>query len=186
MPASNGSPESDGEEPAEPPAGGIAEGFASEIDSKPADERVYRVALQLYEPTRVSAVAERATCSTDTARRHLGRLADIGVVERVSDDPDMFARNESYFEWRKRERFSELSEADLTERLTDLTAHEREFRNTYAANDPDAVEALDHADYDAVEDVWLDLSEWRTVRRRIRRLEAVRRRRGSDTNAVQP
>ena len=186
MPASNGSPESDGEEPAEPPTGGLAEGFASEIDSKPADERVYRVALQLYEPTRVSAVAERATCSTDTVRRHLGRLADIGVVDRISDDPDTFSRNESYFEWRERERLSDLSEADLTERLTDLTAHEREFRDTYAADDPNAVDALDHADYDAVEDVWLDLSEWRTVRRRIRRLEAVRKRRGSGTNTVRP
>jgi len=65
----------------------LAAGFSEDLDSEPADERVYRVALQLYEPAGVSDVAERAACAPDTARRHLNRLADIGVVEAVSESP---------------------------------------------------------------------------------------------------
>ena len=75
---------------------GLAEGFSADLDAEPADERVYRVALQLYDPAGVSEIAKRASCAPDTARRHLKRLADIGVVERVSESPLTFARNESY------------------------------------------------------------------------------------------
>lgn len=186
MPTSNGDAENDDKNGKGHPTVTLTDEFASELESKPADERVYRVALQLYEPTRVSAVAKRADCSTDTARRHLKRLADIGVVERTSDSPNTFSRNESYFEWRKRDRLARLPDAELTDRLGALTAREREFRETYDTDDPDAVDALDHTDYDGIEDVWLDLSEWHTVRRRIRRLEAVRKRRRSDSGAARP
>ena len=74
----------------------LGEGFSADLDAEPADERVYRVALQLYDPAGVSEIAERAACAPDTARRHLRRLADIGVVERVSESPLTFARNKSY------------------------------------------------------------------------------------------
>jgi predicted transcriptional regulator len=162
---------------------GLADEFGAELAAEPADERVYRVALQLYEPTRIAAVAERADCAPDTARRHLERLAEIGIVDRVADDPATYRRNESYFEWRKRYRLGGLSDAELRDRLEDLTEREREFRDRYEADGPGAVDALDVADYEGIEDVWLDLSEWETVRRRIRRIEAVRRKRADDSNS---
>ncbi|ELZ40583.1 transcriptional regulator [Halorubrum californiense DSM 19288] len=167
------------------PAGefGLAEGFGADLDAEPADERVYRIALQLYDPAGVSAIAERASCAPDTARRHLKRLADIGVVERVSASPLTFVRNESYFEWRLRNRLEALSRDELHDRLADLTEREREFRERFDADSPTDVDALKHADYDDVETVWLALSEWRTVRDRIDRLEAVRRDRGPDPSA---
>lgn len=161
----------------------LADEFGADLAAEPADERVYRVALQLYEPTRVAAVAERADCADDTARRHLERFAEIGVVERVGDDPATYRRNESYFEWRKRHRLERLSDAELRDRLADLTQRERGFRDRYDADGPGEVDALEVADYDDVEDVWLDLSEWETVRRRIRRIEAVRRKRMDDSNS---
>ncbi|QWC19432.1 ArsR family transcriptional regulator [Halorubrum sp. 2020YC2] len=160
---------------------GLAEGFSTDLDAEPADERVYRVALQLYEPAGVSAIAERASCAPDTARRHLKRLADIGVVERVSESPLTFARNESYFEWRLRNRLEALSRDELHERLAELTERESAFRERFDAESPTDVDAFDHAEYDDVETVWLALSEWHTVRERIDRLEAVRRDRGSDS-----
>ena len=161
----------------------LADEFGAELAAEPADERVYRVALQLYEPTRVAAVAERADCAPDTARRHLERLAEIGVVDRVADDPATYRRNESYFEWRKRHRLEGLSDAALRDRLADLAGREREFRDRYDADGPAEVDALDVADYDEIEDVWLDLSEWETVRRRIRRIESVRQNRADDSNS---
>ena len=161
----------------------LASRFGEELASAPADERVYRVALQLYEPAGVSEIAERASCAPDTARRHLKRLADIGVIHSASETPVTYQRNESYFEWRLRNRLETLSASELRERLSDLTARERDFRNQFEADSPGDVDALEHADFDDVEDVWSELSEWRTVRQRIRRLEAVRRRRddGSST-----
>jgi len=160
----------------------LAEGFSADLESEPADERVYRVALQLYEPTGVSAIAERASCAPDTARRHLERLADIGVVEPVSESPLTYARHESYFEWRQQNRLENRSQTELHDRLTELTAREAAFREQFDAASPTAVDAFDHADYDDLEAVWLELSEWQTVRERIEQLEAVRQDRGGDSS----
>jgi hypothetical protein len=71
----------------------------------------------------------------------------------------------------------------LRDRLADLTEREREFRDRYDADGPAEVDALEVADYDGIEDVWLDLSEWETVRRRIRRIETVRQNRADDSNS---
>lgn len=163
-----------------PPEFDLASRFTSELEAAPADERVYRTALQLYEPTRVAIIADRASCATDTARRHLERLADIGVLERVGDSPLTYRRNESYFEWRKRDRLKQLTSEQLQDQLTELTTRDREFKEFYDAEAPSDVDALDHSSYDQVEEVWLDLSEWETVRQRIRRLEAVRKQRSTD------
>lgn len=161
----------------------VATEFASALDSEPADERVYRVALQLYKPARVAAIAERADCAPGTARRHLERLAEIGVLEQVADAPTTYQRNESYFEWRTRSRLAQLEPNQLQERLEELTARERALRDQYDADHPGNVDALDHADYDQVEEVWLDLSEWETVQRRIRRLEDVRQQRAAESDS---
>jgi predicted ArsR family transcriptional regulator len=163
------------------PAFDVAEGFDDAMSDAPADERVYRVALQLYEPARTAEVADRAACAPDTARRYLQRLTELGVIRRVTDDPATYQRNESYFEWRKRQRLIDWSMDELQDRLETLTARERTFRERYDADTPGDVDALAHADHDELEAVWLDLSEWQTVRQRIQRLEAVRRHRTSDS-----
>ncbi|MFA1612273.1 DUF7342 family protein [Halobellus rubicundus] len=162
---------------------GIAESFEDELAAAPADERVYRIALQLHEPARISEIADRADCASDTARRHCERLAEIGVLDSVGDEPVTYRRNEAYFEWRRRDRLTELSSEQRRERLAELTSREREFRDQYGVDDPDAVVATEHADYDELEAVWADLSEWRTVRRRMERLESVRRRTTSDSSS---
>ena len=152
----------------------LVDDFADELAGERADERIYRIALQLYEPARIAAIADRADCAPDTARRHLRRLADIGVVERVSVEPATYRRNESYFEWRERSRLERLSPGERRERLETLTERERTFRERYDAEGPEAVDALAHASHADLEEVWDDLAEWSTVRRRLERLEAVR------------
>jgi predicted ArsR family transcriptional regulator len=166
-----------------PPEFEIAESFEDELADKPADERVYRIALQLHEPARVAEIADRADCAPDTARRHCERLAEIGVLNRISDEPATYQRNEAYFEWRKRNRLTELSSEQRQERLAELTSREREFRDQYGVDGPAAVVATEHADYDELEAVWSDLSEWQTVRQRIERLESVRQRTATDSSS---
>lgn len=166
----------------EPPSDfDLVAGFDERVVDAPADERVYRVAVQLYDPARVAEIADRASCAPDTARRHLERLAEIGVVTVESTDPITYRRNESYFEWRRRSRLEELSMSELRDRVAELGARDRTFGERYDADGPGDVDALDHATHAEIEDVWLDLDEWATIRRRIERLEAVRRRRGGDS-----
>jgi len=166
----------------EPPGFDVAEQFGTVVSEAPADERVYGVALQLHEPARVADIAERAECAPDTARRHLRRLAELGVVELVTDSPAAYRRNEAYFEWRERQRLADCSMTELRDRLKTLVEREQEFKDRYDADTPANVSVLEHAD-DDIEAVWLDLSEWGTVRDRIERLDAVRRDRAADSAA---
>lgn len=170
--------------PTRPTDSSLADEFTDELASQPADERVYRVAIQLHEPTRVATIAERADCAVDTARRHLRKLVAIGVLEQTGESPDAFARNESYFEWRKRNRLAQLSQAELQERLHDLSEQASSFRKRFDAENPSDVDALEHADHDDLEAVWRDLDDWRTIRERIERLEAVRQRRSGNPGVV--
>ncbi|WP_432508284.1 DUF7342 family protein [Halorubrum ezzemoulense] len=114
----------------------LAEGFHDDVDSAPSDERVYRVALGLYDPAGVTVVAEHASCAPDTARRYLKRLENIGVVEAVSETPLTYTRNESYFEWRRRNRLENLSSSELRDTLSELTARERAFRDQFGLDAP--------------------------------------------------
>lgn len=145
--------------------------------------RLYTVALQLYDLTRVRDVAERADVSKETARDYLKWFAELGVVEQTGESPDTFQRNEEYFEWRRIERLRSQSPEERLERLEQLTEKEAEYRDRFGADGPDDVDALSHADYDELETVWRDLQEWRTVRRRIRELERARQRQ-DDTDRV--
>lgn len=160
--------------------GEVATQFADELSDAPADQRVYRVALELYEPTRIAEIAARAECASDTARRHCERLADIGVISAETDDPTTYRRNESYFEWRRKNRLASLTQQQLQEELQTLINRERTFRERYGVSSPAAVDAVAVGDYEGVEEVWFDCSEWETVRRRIERLDAERRRRMED------
>ena len=169
--------------PDDAPTPDVAKEFAEAVSDAPADERVYRVALELHEPARVAEVAERADCAPDTARQHLQRFVNLGVLTRVTDEPATYQRNESYFEWRKRQRLADCSMDELRDRLETLTDRERTFRERYGADTPAAVDALAHADHDEVEAIRRDLSEWQTVRDRIERVEAGRRHRTSDRSS---
>lgn len=163
---------------------GLADEWRSQWEGESTRDRVYAVALQLHEPTRVREVAERAEVSKETARDYLRWFTDLGVLDQVAESPDTFQRNEQYFEWRRVQRLRNRSDEELVDRLEELTRLEREYRDRFGADDPGAVDALDHADYDDMESVWRDLQEWRTVRRRIRELERARQRRDDDDRAL--
>jgi predicted transcriptional regulator len=153
--------------------------FASDSDDRlenaPADERVYRITLDLTDPNRVSEVADRADCSVNTARRHLKRLAEIGLLTRVTENPATYKRNEAYFEWRRLNRLAELSEQEYKSRLGDLLAKNEDYKQTFDAESPDDIDPLEYAEYGDPEQVWLDITNWEAVRQEIHDLRRVNR-----------
>jgi transposase len=155
----------------------LAAEWREQRQNQSTKDRVYTAALQLYDATRVKEVAEQAEVSKETARDYLKWFCDLGVLEQTAESPDMFKRNEQYFEWRRIERLQQQSEEELIARLEELTQQEQEYRDRYDADDPSSVDALSHADYDELEAVWRDIQEWRTIRRRIEELEQARQRR---------
>lgn len=161
----------------------VGDEWRQQREQESTRDRLYRVALQLSEPTRVRAVAERADVSKETARDYLQWFAELGVVEQTNTSPDEFTRNEQYFEWRRIQRLQSQPEETLRAQLEDLTAQERAYRDRFGVENPSDVDALEHADYTDVEDVWQAVQEWRTVRRRIRELERARQYREDDTHA---
>ncbi|WP_396613899.1 helix-turn-helix domain-containing protein (plasmid) [Haloferax sp. S1W] len=127
------------ESPRGPPEDDFADGLRERLDAAPADERVYRVALELTKPARVSEIATRADCSKNATRRHLNRLTESGALTKVTENPATFERNESYFAWRRRTRLAEFSETEYKERLGELLAEDDAYRDTYGVDDPQFV-----------------------------------------------
>ena len=158
-----------------PPPSDFSEDFGERLDTAPADERVYRTALELNTPPRVVEVAERADCSKNSARRHLRRLVDIGVLTRVTENPETFERNESYFEWRRLNRLSKLDDDEYRDRLGELLSEDEAYRETYDVETPDELDPLEYGEHGDAEKVWLDLNNWAAIRREIRDLRRSRR-----------
>lgn len=163
------------EPPEEPPS--LAAEWRAQTQDQSTRERVYTTALQLYEPTRVKTVAEGADVSKETARDYLQWFAELGVLEQTAASPDTFQRNEQYFQWRRIQHLQQQSREELRGQLEQLTQQEQAYRERFDADDPSAVDALAHGEYDDLETVWRDLQEWRTVRRCIRELEQARQQR---------
>ncbi|SDM91592.1 hypothetical protein SAMN04487949_2834 [Halogranum gelatinilyticum] len=170
-----------GEPPTDRPQ--LADEWESSLSGRSTRERVYETALQLYDPTRVSAVADRADVSAETARDYLQWFAEMGILTEVSSSPATYRRNDSYFQWRRVQELRDKPLEELETELRELTDQERSYRDRFGVDAPGDVDALEHADYDEVEDVWMTLQEWQTVRRRIREVELARRDRDGTAEA---
>lgn len=171
----------DDEPPEELPS--LADEWRAQREAQSARDSVYSVALQLHDPTRVREVADRADVSKESARDYLKWFSEIGLVEQTDESPDVFARNESYFEWRRIQRLRARPPEERRRELEDFSRKAREYREKFDASGPQEVDALEFADHTDLEDVWMELQEWRTVRRRIRELEKARREGSGEVHA---
>lgn len=139
-------------------------------------DRVYETVIQLYEPATADEVAERARCSEGAAREHLEWFAERGIVTVVEGRPKRYRRNQTYFDWKRANDLRrEYSDAELQEQVEALTEAERAYREKYDVETPSEVDALEQAEYDAVDEVWEDVTDWKTVRRELRLLERARK-----------
>ncbi|SDQ60574.1 DUF7342 family protein [Natronobacterium texcoconense] len=130
--------------------------------------------LGLDSPATVSEVADRAGRGVDAAREYLEWFERMGIVTRVTESPATYERNREYLRWR---RVQKLREEYTTDELLSLleTEQERdeEYAETFDTDSPDAVSIAARASETgrSVEDVWEDVSTWKTTRRRIGLLE---------------
>lgn len=142
----------------------------------PTRERLLDVVMQLREPTKVSEIAERADCDTETARDYLGWFTEMGMVREMSGRPVRYERNDSYLQWRRVEQIREqYSETEIVERLKDTLDTVEAYRERFDAESPGEVSLVDASREAVVEDVWEAVSDWKTVEERAALLDAARR-----------
>ncbi|GAA0296994.1 DUF7342 family protein [Halarchaeum salinum] len=155
------------------------------LEGRTVKDRVYEVATAVTSPTSVTDIAERADCTKEGARPHLEWFVDLGVLEKVADNPALFMRNEAYFEFR---RVTELTrEFETPEEIADRTAEyrerERDLAASFEASSPGAV-VLSDVDSEDLDEAYDRLSEWRAVTRRLRELHEAKLRLESDSGST--
>ena len=137
--------------------------FKRPFEDEDTKQRVYGAVLHARKPMTAAEIADRADCSTASARTHLSFYADLGIVMQHEGRPVRYERNDDYFEWR---RANELARAhtveELQARVSELTDRIEAFREEYDAASPAEVDVLafDAAD---VDDVYVNLGEWATL-----------------------
>lgn len=139
--------------------------------------RVYEVALGVTSPTAYTEIAELADCSPNAAKKHLERLAEMGIVRANSDSrPAHYQRNDGYLEWQDASRIAtELSVEEIIDRVAALETQRTEYETQFGTTDPTAVSVFDHDDHETIHERMVAISEWQGVIRDIRLYELARR-----------
>ena len=162
---------------------GLTDEWDASITSRTVKDRVYEVSTTLTTPTTVADIAERASCTKEGARSHLEWLVELGVLEKVADNPALFVRNEAYFEFRRvTELTRQFETPDAIEAaINEYRERERELSNYFEEPSPGAV-VLSEVDYEDLDKAYDTLSEWRTVTRRLRELQEAKLRLSSNSD----
>jgi predicted ArsR family transcriptional regulator len=141
-------------------------------------ERLLDVVVGLRTPTKVSTIAERADCDTETARDYLEWFDEMGMVQRHDGRPVRYERNDAYFQWRRIDRIrEEYSEQEIVDALGDTLEQIEDYRAQFDATHPDEVSLVDATQEQnlSTEAAWEALSEWKTLEQRAALLDAARR-----------
>lgn len=143
-------------------------------------ERMLDVVLQLREPTKVSTIATRADCDTETARDYLEWFAEMGMVHQRAGRPIRYERNESYLQWRRIEQIrQQYSETEIVEQLEETLDATETYRQQFDAERPADVSLVAASRDESVETVWEAVSTWKTLEERATLLDAARREKSS-------
>ena len=146
------------------------------LDDTDTFGRVYDVILGITMPTPAAEIAEIADCSPNAATKHLSRLAEMGVVNADREArPARYRRNDGYLEWQEASRIaSELSTAEIIDRVESLEAERTDYEEQFGATDPAEVSVFEHDDHDMIHERMTAVSEWQGVRRDLRLYELAR------------
>jgi len=160
----------------EPPDFSTLDSPADVLTDHPIRERLFDVILQLREPTKVSEIAERADCDTETARDYLAWFAAMGMVREYGGRPTRYQRNDAYLRWRRIEQLrANYSVDELVEQLQDVLDELEAYRDQFDADAPAEVSLVDASREQPTAAAWEALSEWRTLQRRAELLDLARR-----------
>ena len=139
-------------------------------------DRVYAVALGVTAPTAYTEIAEIADCAPNTAKKHLERLAEMGVVRGDTESrPARYERNEGYLEFQEASRIAaELTVEEIVDRVGALEAKREEYEAEFETTDPTTVSVFDHDNHHKIHERMESVSEWHGVVRDIRLYELAR------------
>lgn len=163
-------PESDGE----PPDFKSLTDPEDVVRGKRTRDDFFDAVLGLSKPATASDVAELAGRGVDAAREYLEWFEELGIVTRVTETPATYQRNQAYLNWRRVQRLrDEYSDDDLLGFLQAESERAKSFSEQFDAESPEAVSITKHASATgrSIEDVWEDVSAWKTARRRVNLLE---------------
>ncbi|RQG94811.1 DUF7342 family protein [Natrarchaeobius chitinivorans] len=138
--------------------------------------RIYDVVLGITSPTEYTEIADLADCSPNAAKKHLDRLAEMGIVRADQDRrPATYERNEGYLEWQDASRIAtDLPVEKIISRIEDLEAQRTEYEARFETTDPTAVNVFDYDDHETIHERMTAVSEWQGVIRDIRLYELAR------------
>jgi DNA-binding transcriptional regulator GbsR (MarR family) len=138
--------------------------------------RVYDVLLGLTSPTAYTEIAELADCSPNAAKKHLDRLAEMGIARATHESgPARYERNEAYLEWQDASQIAAaLSVEEIIERVAALEERQSEYEERFGTTDPNTVSVFDAGDHETIHDRMNAVSEWRGVIRDLRLYELAR------------
>ena len=147
-------------------------------------DRVYAAALGVTSPTTYTEIAKIADCAPNTAKKHLERLADMGIV-RTETDNQRYERNEGYLEWQTASQIAaDLTVEEIIDRVRSLEAERKSYEAEFETADPAAVSVFDQTDHDTVHERMVAVSDWRGLIRDIRLYELARRLNENDGHLV--
>jgi DNA-binding transcriptional ArsR family regulator len=137
-----------------------------------AFDRVKSVTMTLSEPRPAPWIAEEAAVSPNTARNHLRRLIDLGVVTATERDgirryyPDpLYTRLRDV-----RELLRETTKQELSERATDVKHDIAAWQRAHDADSPDALRARaadDDVSAERASELVRTASDWDLARYRL-------------------
>jgi DNA-binding transcriptional ArsR family regulator len=132
--------------------------------------------MGITSPTPAAEIADVADCSPNAAKKHLDRLAKMGIVSVNGDGrPVQYERNEGYLEWQDASRIAdELTVEEIIDRVSELEGERAGYEDKFDATDPTAVNVYDQDSHEAIHDRMTAVSEWRGVIRDIRLYELAR------------
>ncbi|WP_200531441.1 helix-turn-helix transcriptional regulator [Halorubrum sp. LN27] len=138
--------------------------------------RVYDVVLGITSATAYTEIAELADCSPNAAKKHLDRLAEMGIARANRENrPATYERDDGYLEWQDASRIAaDLSVDEILSRVATLEERRSEYEERFGATDPDTVTVFEAADHETIHDRMRAVSEWKGVIRDIRLYELAR------------
>lgn len=102
------------------------------------------------------------------------------------DDPARYTQNEAYFDFQRVYHLTRDYEADeLAGRTEEYEDREDDLEGKFDAETPAEVEMLRNVGFDELDAAYDCLSEWRTVRRRLRLLRRARLMRQREYDGVE-
>ena len=159
-----------------PPDFSTLESPDSLLKGGPIRERLLDIVIGLRTPTKVSVIADRADCDTETARDYLEWFDEMGLVHRHDGRPVRYERNDAYFQWRRIDHIrEEYSEQEIVNALADVLEQIEEYRTQFNADTPDEVSLIEASRDMSTEAAWEALTKWETLERRAALLDVARR-----------